>query len=408
MKLVFLSDDYPPTSFGGAGRVASQIAHGMAERGHEVTVISTTAGPKEERYQQDGYAVIRLPGHYHERWRAYRSIYNWKTVPKVAALLRSLRPDVVHAHNIHFYLSYGCLAVARTYSRHVFLTAHDALLFHYGKMTEGIQSDNRHQNYRITSLQLLRRFTWWYNPFRNILIRRAIKKLDTIFSISQVLRDTLFANGIHNVTLCLNGIRVEDWAQNEEEMARFRKKNNPQKKAVVLFGGRLSGAKGGVQILRAMQQVLRKAPHTVLLVLGKKDAFAERMLTLAHSLGIAEHTQFTGWLSGSELVAAFSSSTLVVVPSIYLDPFNITNIEAMASKKPVVGTCFGGTPEIVEDEKTGFIVNPLNTDELAEKILELIHDPKKAQRFGENGYARVREHFSLQQQLDTLESWYQR
>ena len=82
------------------------------------------------------------------------------------------------------------------------------------------------------------------------------------------------------------------------------------------------------------------------------------------------------------------------------------NIEAMAASKPVVGTRFGGTPEIVIDNETGYIVNPLNDKLMADKILNLLEDKTKAETFGGNGRKRVEENFSLSKQIDKLFNFY--
>ena len=105
---------------------------------------------------------------------------------------------------------------------------------------------------------------------------------------------------------------------------------------------------------------------------------------------------------------AFFSSSVCITPSIYLDPFNLFNIEAGAAKKPVVGTCFGGTAEIIIDNQTGYIVNPLNVEELSLKIIDLLKNPSKAKQFGEAGHERVKKHFSLSLQVDKTLEYYKK
>ena len=94
------------------------------------------------------------------------------------------------------------------------------------------------------------------------------------------------------------------------------------------------------------------------------------------------------------------------MPSIYLDPFPRINLEAMASKKPVVGTCFGGTPEVVINNQTGYIVNPLNAEMMARKIIDLLKNFQKAKKFGEAGYQRVINEFSLEKQVKITLEYY--
>ncbi|MDO8548061.1 MAG: glycosyltransferase family 4 protein, partial [bacterium] len=98
---------------------------------------------------------------------------------------------------------------------------------------------------------------------------------------------------------------------------------------------------------------------------------------------------------------------VVVVPSIILDSFPTVNLDAMASKKPVVATCFGGSPEAVEDGVTGFIVNPLNIENLAQKILFLLEHREEARAMGERGYERVKKHFTLAHMLKAYCAYYE-
>ena len=78
----------------------------------------------------------------------------------------------------------------------------------------------------------------------------------------------------------------------------------------------------------------------------------------------------------------------------------------MACKKPVVATCFGGSRESVVDSETGFIVNPFDTETLADRIVDLLENPEKAKIFGEAGYARVKAEFGLNRMIDNYLIWY--
>jgi starch synthase len=72
----------------------------------------------------------------------------------------------------------------------------------------------------------------------------------------------------------------------------------------------------------------------------------------------------------------------------------IVNLEAMACETAVVASRVGGIPEVVAEGETGFLVDPGNAPELAERVNELLGDPELAARFGEAGRKRAVEHFS--------------
>jgi glycosyltransferase involved in cell wall biosynthesis len=147
-----------------------------------------------------------------------------------------------------------------------------------------------------------------------------------------------------------------------------------------------------------MTSVCKTVHNAVLLIAGKQDGYGEHMQQMAKESGIEQSVIFTGWLSREDLMVAYQCSDVVVSPSIYLDNFPTVNLEAMAMRKPVIASCFGGSKELVFDGMTGYIVNPLNTEQLAERIIELLTDKAKAALMGEAGYQRIADKCSIQQQ----------
>lgn len=402
MKILILQDDFPPRSLGGAGIVAFNLAKGFQKAGHKVYVITTVREKSqvgESNYQ--GLIIFRLYADYHERWRGYLSLYNPQTVSRVKELMKQIKPDKVHVHNIHYYLSYYCLKLAKKYSQNVFLTAHDVMLFHYGKLFEFINPDDfsipKRFNYKITPWQQIKRFKKRYNPFRNIIIRHYLKYVDKIFAVSYVLKDALFQNSIKNVEVIYNGIDINNWQIDEDKKISFRKKYNLFNKKIIFFGGRLSSFKGGKEILMATKMARKKFPELFLLVAGRRDDYARKMLKWAKEEDIP--LKITGWLEKDELKNAYFSSEIVVTPSLCLDTFNLINIEAMACQKPVIASCFGGGQEIVVNNQTGYIVNPLDIQTFANKIIDLLKNHKKSENFSQAEYLRVVQKFSLKEQV---------
>ena len=97
--------------------------------------------------------------------------------------------------------------------------------------------------------------------------------------------------------------------------------------------------------------------------------------------------------------------TLLVVAT-EAEPFGRVILEAMASGKPVVGTASGGTPELVQEGQTGFLVPPLDPEAMARAILRLLKNPEEAKRMGENGRRRVEAEFSLEVHVQKIQALY--
>jgi len=385
MKILILQDDFPPQTFGGAGRSTFDLAKGLQGAGHQVFVI--TACPKkadEGSVDYQGLKVFRIYTNFHKRWRAYLSLYNPQTVKKVKEIIVEMNPDIIHANNIHSYLSYYCFKIAKKLKKPVFFTARDVMTFNYDKLATKKYLEKF--DYRTNWWDHLKQAKKGYNPLRNILIKNYLKYVDKIFAVSHALKDALSQNGIKNVEVNYTGIDVDDWSISSEKVEEFKKKHNLQGKKVIFFGGRISGLKGITQINQAVNAIKKELPEIVLLTAGEK--------------GI-------GWLGGDELKAAYACADVVVVPSVCFDSFPRSNLEAMASRKPVIATKYGGSPEIVVDGVTGYIVNPLNVDELVAKLSDLLKNPKKAKEFGERGYQRVKEQFSLEKQIKEILKYYE-
>jgi len=401
MKILLLQDDFPPKAQGGAGSITFALALEFRRQGHDVLVLAATQDSASTgRGQYLGLSVEYLYSKYHERWQAYMSLYNPRTVTRVQEVLHEFRPDVVHAHNIHYHLSYHCLKIAKKSGARVFLTAHDVMSFHYGKLVEYINPRDLSCldtfDYRISVWQHLKRFKKRFNPFRNMVIRRYLKYVDAIFAVSHGLKEALTQNSIQNVAVIHNGIDINGWPLNLSAVERLKEKYNLQDKKIILFGGRLGEAKGGHQALCAMAKVTHKVPNVVLLIVGAENAYTVEMKKLAEKANISGNLVFTGWLSGDELKATYHASDVLIAPSICFDSFPTVILEAMACGKPVVATCFGGAREMVADGQTGYIINPFNVILLAEKIIELLVNSLKAKGFGVAGLEKVKREFSLE------------
>lgn len=394
MKVVFLSDDFPPQSFGGAGISTFELALGMKKVGHDVSVI-TTCRKKDEAGEvvYSGLRVFKIVTNYNPRWRAYVSLYNRPVVKEVRRILGEIKPDVVHANNIHYYISYHSLRIAKRYAKVVVLTIRDLMPVCYGKLETPRYLNNL--NPKVTWLDNLKQAKKQYNPLRNFLIRRYLRSADRLFAISKSLQQALARNRIRNTEVIYNGIDASEWSLSDDAIKKFKTEYHLDGRQVLLFSGRLSASKGGAKAIEALGLIIQEVPNTVLLIAGPIDAYAKAMQRLAVQLNLNQHIIFTDWISRDGMKVAYAVSDVVLMTSICLDTFGRVNIEAMISKKPVVGTRYGGTPEIVQDGVTGYIVDPRNPEQIAKKTIDLLIDSQRALSFGNAGYMRVIQKFNL-------------
>ncbi|MHB8628940.1 MAG: glycosyltransferase family 4 protein [Aggregatilineales bacterium] len=408
MKIALLTDAIPPEGKGGAERVAWSVATGLQAAGHEVSVITSTPLPSLVD-RRAGIAVHHLHAGYPRRWQAWLSLYNPQTIRPLRRLLEQLKPDVVHAHNIHMNLSYAALSTAYHLGFRVVFTSHDAMPFAYGKLTHWVDPHRcgveTPAQYRLPCAYNLRQMRLRYNPIRNAAIRFVLTHhVQARTCVSEAHRQALEANGLPPFQVIYNGLDPVEFDTPDLLVGALRERLNLQGRRVILFAGRLTAEKGSEQALAALNQVVARVPDTILLILSPKPIRSGR---LEYARLIDSHARLGGWLDGTELAAAYHLADVVILPSIILECGGMVALEGMAARKPVVATCYGGPPELVADGKTGYVVNPFDTDAFADRLVRLLTDAELRRQMGEAGRRRVEAQFSLTGQIAHFLAIYQ-
>jgi glycosyltransferase involved in cell wall biosynthesis len=115
--------------------------------------------------------------------------------------------------------------------------------------------------------------------------------------------------------------------------------------------------------------------------------------------------QFYDHVSREELQHALSSAWLSVFPS-YAEAFAIAPMEAMLCGCPTIYSQRGSGPELMQDGRDGLLIDPDNTDQLAEAIVRLLEDDQLARRLGEAGRQRVKDRFTVGRAVTANEVFY--
>ena len=410
MRILLLNDSIPPEGRGGAESALWRLARGLRTAGHETHVGAATPKAAFEDIRE-GIATYHIHAAYPERFRAWLSLWNPQTVGAFRRLLSRIQPDVVNAHNIHFLLSYQCLKLARAAGCGVVFSAHDAMPFAYGKLPPSFAGDVREspvaRTHRLPAGYNLRQNRFRYNPVRNLIIRRCLARQAHIRTApSQALADAFADNDMPPVEVVHNGIDAQEWGPVDDAVVgELRRRLELEGKRVVLIAGRLTREKGMNAMLRALDRLRETLPEARLLVLSSRDIDSRLTSEFAH---LRPRIQVGGWLEGDDLRAAYQLADVVAAPSIYLDPFPTVVLEAMAAGKPVVATCFGGAREAVVDGETGFIVNPLDEAEFADRLSRILQDGGLRRRMGRAGRERIAARFSLERQTARMVEIYER
>lgn len=412
MRVLLLSDRIPPENRGGAGKVAWALALGLRRAGHSVQVIAATpdAAFEEER---DGIPTLHLHSRYPSRWQAWLSLYNLQTARPLWQAFARFQPDVIHAHNIHLDLSYHALRIAHEMGVPTVFTAHDLMTVAYARLTHFIDPADparcavEPSAYTLPPLYNARQMRLRYNPLRNPIIRGVLRRVDARIALSRAQQAALEANGLLPFEIVYNGIDPHDFEPPAPVLIEaLRDRLGLRGHPVILFGGRLSDDKGSFQLMAALDRVVQTIPNARLLVLSAAPFEPRWLAGCAHLT--RDHVREGGWLSGDDLRAAYALADVIAAPSICLDVFPTITLEAMAASKPVIATCFGGSPDAVIDGETGYVINPFDTAAFADRLARLLGDASLRERMGAAGRARLLDRFTLERHVRDIEQVYGR
>lgn len=179
-------------------------------------------------------------------------------------------------------------------------------------------------------------------------------------------------------------------------------------KIVIGLVGRISKIKGQFLLLKSFQTLTRKYSNIHLVFIGStvasQESFLEKLKDKVNEFGLEKNITFIDFRSN--IWPIYDALDIVVVPSIEQESFGLVATEGMLSNKPVIAANHGGLCEIVIDNETGLFFEPRNSGDLAKKIEVLILNPDLRDRFGKNGHQRVKDFFSTQKYISSIEKIY--
>ena len=173
----------------------------------------------------------------------------------------------------------------------------------------------------------------------------------------------------------------------------------PEGVPVVLMAGRVNGWKGHDVFVSACERLHQEGLRAVYEIVGgpvpgRTEPFDRLRDRVARIDAHGDWIRFDGWTDA--MPARITQASVVVLPSTGPEPLNITALEAMALRRPVIATRTGGLPEVVVEGETGLLVPIGDERALADAIRRLVEDPALSDQMGRAGYERARAVFSLQ------------
>jgi glycosyltransferase involved in cell wall biosynthesis len=252
----------------------------------------------------------------------------------------------------------------------------------------------------------------WISP----LVQWSMRRADALVGVSAFVAESMIAMGFQakKVSFVLNSIDLSGWSP-EVDDGLIRKEFGISPNAPLLaIISRLFYWKGHTELIKALTSVKAEIPNIKLLIVGEDDprgmpgrkiSYTAELKSLVSDLGLTEQVIFTGFRRDIHKILA--ASDLFTMPS-FEEPFGMVFLEAMAMKKPVVALDSGGTPEIIEDGKSGLLSPPQDIEQLAINIVQLLYDPALRLKMGEYGRNRIEQYFTPERMACDIGQIYQK
>lgn len=350
-------------SWGGTELHILNLSEQLKKRGYDVTVACRPGRWVEERAQAMGLPTVPI---------RVMNQHDWQDFSLLRSFLREHKTDVLHVH----------------WSSDIVVPGYAALREHVP-----VRIMSRHMPYPFKS----RVGSWLYSRF---LYTRLV-------TVSNSVRETLIKASVpaNKIEVIHHGTDVEAFARTTEGRREMRESLGiPEDSVAVGIVGRIAPEKGHAVLLEALQKVHARYPLFLVIVGNGPDE--ELIRTRAADMGLADKVLFTGFRDDVNNV--LNALDVVTVPSTWNEPCSAVVQQGMALSKPIIGTRAGGTPEMVLDDETGFLVPPSDSDALADALARLAGDAFLRKRLGAAGKERVEELFSLRVMTDKIEALYQR
>ena len=244
------------------------------------------------------------------------------------------------------------------------------------------------------------------NPVFDALFRRSLAAADLITANSLYTMEQVISLGIGREKCLLVPRAVDEGLFTPVENGA-NCPNETKGYPTVLCVRHIVPKNGIEYLVSAARIVVDQRPNVRFVFCGREDKkYQHELNKQLASLNLANHVRFTGFIPHQELVNYFRNCSLSVIPSVIEAAGNVT-LEAMACAKPVIGSNVGGIPDYISDNETGFLVEPMNPQALAQRILQLLDDPALAERMGRAGRRRVESHFRYDFMISKLVALYE-
>lgn len=354
MKILTVADFFYPGVTGGASIIIYEVMRRLVERGHQVTALI-----REQRETPSCVAGMRVVSYTPPAREAFYPLSVVRCMSELRRLLATHQIDLVNSHH-----AFSGLAAELTLRQHREVPS--VFFFHGPWHKEAMAREGTLDCDDTLRDRLPLRYRLRYEADRFIL-----RNCDRVVGLSNYMKSeaaAIFPGVTDKFHKIPGGVDTDRFRPAENRGQVRRQLGLPEDGLLLLTVRRLSPRMGLENLVKAMASVERVRGDVTLLIGGSGELRA-RLEQLIAELGL-KRTRLLGYIADRDLPAYYQASDLFVMPSVALEGFGLSTLEALACGLPVLGTPVGGIPEILAGVLPEFVLSGTAPEVLAAGILE--------------------------------------
>ena len=405
MRILFITAYFPPCQYGwGYMRICEQVADGLAERGHDVAVLTSTYqdGPEVKPYPVFRHLTIEpdwlLPDSPAKQFFFGRKQREKTAVSHLHQTIQQFKPDVLFVWDA-FGLSDVMLREAEQSGIPVAYYFANYLPEFPGGYVHYWSSANSHPLVKLAKLPM--------SLLAKAMLAQEGKpiklKYQHTISVSDYVRQRLLSQNLIGADAIV--------APNAVDLAMFSgEPRQPEPNATLhcLVAGRVASEKGIHTILHAFGHLHEKGQlrNISLTILGKgPDEYKEHLKQLVVRYQLEKFTIFADPVPIEAMPSILAEHDLLLLPSEWDEPLSCSMLEAMAAGLMVIGTTRGGSGEALFHGKTGLTFKDSQPKALAEQLLAVFRDHRLVARLAAAGQVEVETNFNMDVSVSRIEDY---
>ncbi|TNE45306.1 MAG: glycosyltransferase family 1 protein [Deltaproteobacteria bacterium] len=405
MRILVLSNLYPPHGIGGYEERCKDAVDGFRDRGHEVCVLTSTHQVENEGdlvpTENDDHVLRKLWlswfGDKPEGVGAFAAKLA-EDLECLEQVLSEWQPDLVHVWSLGG-LSKSLIKLLDSADVPVLFDISDYTLLH----------ELKHDLW----------FKYWQSEGKSPMDDPAVREQDVLVRHMGAVPDGPASDWVQYATFTSEAVRetykkggfAPRWCEvipcgiplDLFPVSPLKERQFPPRR--LLFVGNIRYDKGTHTALEALGLLVGEFPSLHLSLAGECFSwrYREKLNKLIDRFGLHEHVTYLPSAPRSEMSSVYREHDLVVFPSIWEEPFSLVVLEAMASGVPLVGTLSGGSKEILRDEENSLTFTADSAASCAFAIRRLMQDPGLYRRLCEAGPPLIQEKYSAHDMVQRME-----